>query len=76
MMEIRPLHAARGRQAALHQLEACLRGRVFALVDQRGGFRMIDLEHVRLEPVTLGDGAGIGHHHSRLGVPPVDVMPE
>ena len=37
---------------------------------------MVDLEHIRLEPITLGDGAGIGHHRGRLAVASVDVMPE
>ena len=57
MMEERPLHAARRRQAPLHGVEPRFGRRVVALVDERGRFGMIDVEQVRFEPVALRDRA-------------------
>jgi len=76
MMKERPLHPARRRQPALHNVESLAGRRMLAAVDQRGCLRMIDVEQIRLEPVSLGNCARLRHRGRRIAVTPVRVVPE
>ena len=63
------------RQAPLHDVETRLGARVIALVDERSGLLVVDVEQVILEAVALRDGARVRHDFGRFRIAPVDEVP-